>query len=307
MAVLGNETEQVRDNFGPVAPEMLIPTSIAEAMNPVPAIDSSYSTYMESQTFEDEHVYESLDVVDQVITHSQPMHQLAGTSEMAITPQEVIQDTTEDQDLHRAYDAEIRLAMRNFTDPDSGLSAEPWQDEPNTSGVQERCPVLQPLEPTEAHPIHNAEAMIEDPVEDGYIAATEVAHELGISEGTLMKILTHCKVQTSTGLISFGCVLRDVCNSGDVLDLGFGLEICPFFDLWISPELKDVLERYALHSWVFCLLDSVEPEDNGSFKTKKVISNERLESKSIQAVQTFLQEVDPLHLTLVSCCSLSCP
>lgn len=91
------------------------------------------------------------------------------------------------------------------------------------------------------------------------------------------------------------------------MDVSLELPFCAFEDLWISPELKTVLEDYlSLHSWVFCLLDAVHPLEDGSYPIESVVSNPKLAARRLQSVQKFLQDLDRSLLTTVTICACFC-
>lgn len=83
--------------------------------------------------------------------------------------------------------------------------------------------------------------------------------------------------------------------------MGLGLEFDQFLNLWISPELKEILETFQLqHSWIFCLIDSEAKDEEGRFIIQRMVPNAKLEARYIKNVDHFLRTIQFTQLRWVS-------
>ena len=117
--------------LGPVVSEMVLSPPGSETVNAASALDSSYSTYMEHQVYDDESGQE----VHLATEPAEPVPlPLTAASELppstAVNDEEQRQDDlAEDEAIQRAYEEEIRQELHNFSESTAlGLSRNPSVD-----------------------------------------------------------------------------------------------------------------------------------------------------------------------------------
>ena len=104
--------------LGPVVSEMMLSPADSETVNAASALDSSYSTYMEHQIYDDEPGQEG----DLAATPAEPVP-LAPAAASELPPSTVVNneeqqrdELAEDEAIQRAYEEEIRLELNNFSE-----------------------------------------------------------------------------------------------------------------------------------------------------------------------------------------------